>query len=157
MSGRLADAPALLEMLKSSAPVQFRCEGLRLLGEVYRAMDQLSEARAFPARALDLARDGGVRRVEARALLILGNVALLGEPADVEAGEANYRVALTLAEELGMRPLVAHCHLGLGKLYWRAGKREHAHEHLITAVTMYREMDMRFWLEQAEPELRALE
>ena len=58
-----------------------------------------------------------------------------------------------LAEELGMRPLVAHCHRGLGKLY---PKREQAQEHLATATTMYREMDMRFWLEQAEAELRDL-
>jgi hypothetical protein len=54
-----------------------------------------------------------------------------------------------LAEELGMRPLVAHCHLGLGKLSRRVGKDEQAHEHLTTATTMYREMDMRFYLEQA--------
>ena len=62
----------------------------------------------------------------------------------------HYRQALALAEELGMRPLVAHCHLGLGKLYRRTGKREQAREHLTTATTMYREMDMRFYLEQAE-------
>jgi hypothetical protein len=54
-----------------------------------------------------------------------------------------------------MRPLVAHCHLGLGKLYRRTGKREHAQEHLTTATTMYREMDMRFWLEKAEEESQA--
>jgi hypothetical protein len=53
-----------------------------------------------------------------------------------------------------MRPLVAHCHLGLGKLYRRTGKREQAQAHLTTATTMDREMDMRFWLEQAEAELR---
>jgi hypothetical protein len=55
-----------------------------------------------------------------------------------------------------MRPLVAHCHLGLGKLYRRTGKREQATEHLTTAATMYRDMDMRFWLEQAEAELREM-
>ena len=59
---------------------------------------------------------------------------------------------MALAEELGLRPLVAHCHLGLGKLYRRGGKREEAREHLAIATTMYREMDMRFWLEQAETE-----
>jgi hypothetical protein len=52
-----------------------------------------------------------------------------------------------------MRPLVAHCHLGLGKLYRRTGNRQRAQEHLTTATTMYREMDMRFWLEQAEAEM----
>jgi hypothetical protein len=55
-----------------------------------------------------------------------------------------------LAIELSMRPLVAHCHLGLGKLYRRMGDREQASEHLTTATAMYREMEMRFWLEQAE-------
>jgi hypothetical protein len=61
--------------------------------------------------------------------------------------------ALALAEPRGMRPLVAHCHLGLGKLYRRTGTREQAQEHLTTATTMYREMDMRFWLEKAEAEV----
>jgi uncharacterized protein HemY len=55
-----------------------------------------------------------------------------------------------------MRPLVAHCHLGLGKLYRRTGKHDQASEHLTTATTMYREMDMRFWLEKAEAELSRL-
>jgi len=55
-----------------------------------------------------------------------------------------------------MRPLVAHCHLGLGKLCRRTGKREQAQEHLTTATTMYREMDMPFWLAQAEAEMRYL-
>jgi len=59
--------------------------------------------------------------------------------------------------DLGMRPLIAHCHLGLGKLYRRTGQREQAHEHLTTATTMYREMGMTYWLEQAEAEMRASE
>jgi hypothetical protein len=63
---------------------------------------------------------------------------------------------LVCATELGMRPLLAHCHLGLGTLYRRTGKREQAHEDLTTATTMYRELDMRFWLEQAEAETTAL-
>jgi hypothetical protein len=56
-----------------------------------------------------------------------------------------------------MRPLVAYCHLGLDKLYRRTGKREQAQEHLTTAIMMYREMGMRFWLEQAEKEARTKE
>jgi hypothetical protein len=59
-------------------------------------------------------------------------------------------------DDLGMRPLVAHRHLGLGKLYRHTGRREEAHEHLTTATTMYREMDMRFWLEQAEAAMREM-
>jgi Tetratricopeptide repeat len=72
------------------------------------------------------------------------------------AAKTYYRKAMALAEPRGMRPLVAHCHLGLGKLYRRTGKREQAREHLTTATTMYREMDMRFWLERAEAELQPL-
>jgi hypothetical protein len=72
-----------------------------------------------------------------------------------EDGEGYYCEALALAGELGMRPLVAHCHLGLGKLYRRTGKPEQALEHLTTATTMHREMDMQFWLENADVEIRA--
>jgi hypothetical protein len=54
-----------------------------------------------------------------------------------------------------MRPLIAHCRLRLDKLYQRMGRREEAREHVATATTMYREMDMRFWLDQASPAPRA--
>ena len=67
---------------------------------------------------------------------------------DAERSEAHYRAALALAEPRGMRPLVAHCHLGLGKLNGRTGKREQAQEHLTAATTRYSEMGMT-WLEQA--------
>ena len=60
------------------------------------------------------------------------------------------------AELAGERPLVAHCHLGLGKLHRRTAKLEGARDDLTTATAMYREMDMRFWLEQADAELARL-
>jgi hypothetical protein len=67
-----------------------------------------------------------------------------------------YRRALALAASRGMRPLVAHCHLGLGKLYQRTDKHQEAHAHLTTATTMYREMGMTYWLEQVETEIKQL-
>jgi hypothetical protein len=93
----------------------------------------------------------GARGAEAHALYLTGDVASVG------GGDAEscYREALALAGELGMRPLVAHCHLGLGKLHQRTGKREQAHEHLTAATTMYREMGRTYWLAQAEAELGA--
>lgn len=78
------------------------------------------------------------------------------EPRDAENPVRYDRQAVSLAEELGMRPPTAHCHLGLGKLYRRAGKREQAQDHLTAASSMFREMDMQIWLEQAEAELKAL-
>ena len=61
-----------------------------------------------------------------------------------------------LAESRGMRPLIAHCHLGLGKICLRAGTPDQARDHLTSAATMYREMGMTYWLEQAEREMREL-
>jgi hypothetical protein len=74
------------------------------------------------------------------------------------AGDAEgyYREARAPASDLGMRPLLAHCHLGLGTLYGRTGRREQAQEHLTMATTMYREMGMGFWLEKAEAEMKEL-
>jgi len=73
----------------------------------------------------------------------------------VHVWTSSYTLKVALAEPRGMRPLVAHCHLGLAKLSQRNGKRDQAREHLTTATTMYHEMDMRFWLEQAEAEIGA--
>jgi len=69
--------------------------------------------------------------------------------------EGHYGQALALADALGMRPLMAHCHLGLGQLARRTGDPVTAQEHLGTAATMYREMDMGFWREKAEAEMAA--
>jgi hypothetical protein len=78
-------------------------------------------------------------------------------PVAAEDALGYYHEALALADELGMRPLIAHCHLGLGKLYHRTDKREQAREHLTTATTMYREMGMTYWLEKAEAEMMDLQ
>jgi len=126
------------------------------LGEAYLLGDQVEKARESAGRALAMAREYQERGNEADALWLWGEIAWRGDPPDLDAAEAGYRDALSLADALGMRPLVAHCHLGLGKLYRRIGKIEQAHEHLTTATTMYREMDMRFYLEQAEAELKEL-
>ena len=92
--------------------------------------------------------------MEGQVLRMLGDIAAHPDHFEVNTAEAHYRQALALAEALGLRPLMAHCHFGLGALYRRTDKHEQAREHLRTATTMYREMDMRFWLEQAEREMK---
>jgi hypothetical protein len=67
-------------------------------------------------------------------LELLGDVATHPDRFDAERGEDYYRQSLALTEPRGIRPLIAHCHLGLGKLYARTGKREQAHAHLATAT-----------------------
>ena len=86
----------------------------------------------------------------AHACRLLGDIAIHPDQFNAEQGQVHHRKALALAEPRGMRPLIAPCHLGLGKLYQRTSKQEQAVEHLTIATSMYREMDMRFYLEQAE-------
>jgi hypothetical protein len=86
----------------------------------------------------------------------LGDIVSHGERPDTATAATHYRRALALAEPRGMRPLIAHCHLGLGRLYARADRREEVREPLTTAAAMYRQMDMAFWLEQAQVELGGL-
>ncbi len=122
-------------------------------GRTCLSAGRIDEAASYARETLTLTRRLGARASEAHALSLAGDVA---STAGAEDAEGYYREALALADSLGMRPLVAHCHLGLGKLYRRTGKRDQARDDLTTATAMYREMDMRFWLEQAEAELTEL-
>ena len=94
---------------------------------------------------------------QAYALRLLGDIAARREPPAIESAEAHYRQGLALAEELGMRPLQAHCHLGLGTLYRQAGRAALAHAVLSTAIELYRAMGMTFWLPAAEAALAEVE
>jgi len=118
------------------------------LGRAAMLLGQLDEARRLADRAVESSPHHP--GFAAHAQHLLGDIATHPDRFDAEIGEAHYRQALALAEPRRMLPLVAHCHVGLGKLYRRAGKRRETQEHLTSATTMYREMDMRFWLEQAE-------
>jgi class 3 adenylate cyclase/tetratricopeptide (TPR) repeat protein len=124
------------------------------LGRACLTLGRLDEAQRFGERGVELL--SGHLGGRAHALQLLGDIATHPERFDAERGEAHYRQALALAEPRGMRPVIAHCHLGLSKLYQRTGRREQASEHLTIATTMYREMDMSFWLERAEAETREL-
>jgi tetratricopeptide (TPR) repeat protein len=126
------------------------------LGEAHLAAGRRAEAAECAARGLELSIRHGERGFRASILRLLGEIARGGDERQQSEAEGHFGEALALAEPRGMRPVVAHCHLGLGKLYRRTGKREQAREHLTTATTMYREMDMRFWLEQAEAEMKEL-
>jgi hypothetical protein len=85
----------------------------------------------------------------------LGDIATRPDRLEADLGEASYRKSLALAEPLKMRPLIAHCHLGLRRLGRLVGRHRRAREHLILAATMYREMGMAFWLARADAELRS--
>ena len=153
LTGRLAEALALLEDMVARVESMNRsahAANLVRLAEVYLAAGRSEDALNAVGRALELTRAHGLRGGTANGLRVLGDVHAAAPTRGPHLAEAAYREGLALATELGMNPLVAHCHLGLGRLYQRTGEREQSREHLTTAMAMYREMDMSFWLEHAE-------
>jgi tetratricopeptide (TPR) repeat protein len=157
-SGRMSEGLSVLEQgLKAygSGTAFFSLFTVHL-GRVYVLVNRLDDALSSAERAIAVARERGELGHEAWALHLLGEIASHRDRPDVAAAEAHHHAAIGRGSELGMRPLVAHCHLGLGKLYRRTGKREQAQTHLTTATAMYREMDMTYWLERATTETNAL-
>jgi tetratricopeptide (TPR) repeat protein len=154
LSGRIQEGVSLLEQAyregKSTGRTGVVIWVQQMLAEVYLECGREASAAATAQDALDTSRRAGRRGGEARMMRILGDIAASGAAPDFDKAQRFYRDALDLAGELGMRPLVAHCHLGLGKLLRRTGKPDQAQEHLSTAATIYHEMDMSFWLEKAE-------
>ena len=161
LSGRVTEALPLLESAVKSD------EGLGLvtgqplfitwLSEGYLRGHRREEAVALAGQALDLSRACQERGNEAYALRLLGDIAAHGGPLDVEQAEGHYRHALALAEELGMCPLQAHCHRGLGTLYATLGHPEQSRAELSIAIELYQAMGMTFWLPQAEAALAQVE
>jgi len=152
LSGRVTEGLTLLNEAQESDE-QWQTLIVAHMGEAFLLADRPDDAVAFAGRALTFARERGQRGYEAWALRLLGEIASHPDPPDVGKAEAPYREAMALADELGMRPLVAHCHLGLGTLYSKVGRREDARAELAAAIDLYRSMDMTFWLPQAEAAL----
>jgi tetratricopeptide (TPR) repeat protein len=160
LAGCLAEAVPLLEQAVEQ-DTSWRGGGYVLgvawLGETYLLANRMEEARTRATRALALSQTRKERGNEAWTLRLLGDIAAHSVPLEVEQAETYYRQVLILAEELGMRPLQAHCHRGLGTLYAATGQREQARAALSTAMEMYRAMDMTFWLPQTEAALAQVE
>ena len=123
------------------------------LGAGYLLAGRVEGAHRLAERLLALSRDRKERGNQSWALWLLGEIAAQRHPPDAAQAEAHYRHALALAEELGMRPLVAHCHAGLGTLYTTTGRWKQARAELSVAIALYRVMEMPFWLTQAEATL----
>jgi class 3 adenylate cyclase/tetratricopeptide (TPR) repeat protein len=161
LGGRVADALPLLtqalEQCVAMGRVASQASCSLPLGEAQLLTGRLDEAHTLAAWTLALAREHQEQGHEAYALHLLGDIDAHCAPPEHESAEAHYRQALTLAEELGMRPLQAHCHRGLGTLYAATGQRDQARTALSTAIALYRTMDMTFWLPQTEAALAQVE
>jgi tetratricopeptide (TPR) repeat protein len=148
---RLREGENLLERRIAGGTIDQSGMDYQWLGRAALLLGRLNDARRLAECSLRYSPSHPGYAAHAQHLL--GDLASYPDQFDAERGEALYRQALALAEPRGMRPLVAHCHFGLSKLHRRTGKREQAREHLTTAMTMYRDMEMSYWLEQAEAEM----
>ena len=161
LAGRVAEALPLLEQVVTQTDamgvVFDHVLGMIPLGEGYLRAGRIADALQQAQQAVDVCRQHHQRGHEAWALRLLGAVATRGHPPEVAQATGHYQQALTLAEALGMRPLVAHCHYGLGTLYSATGQREQARTALSTAIEMYQAMEMTFWLPQTEAALAQVE
>jgi tetratricopeptide (TPR) repeat protein len=157
LDGRVATGLSLVEHGVEQEIARGRSRRLVLavayLSEAYLLAGRLEDARQRAAQALDLAHQYQQRGAQARALWLLGESTALQASPEIEPAVSHYRQALALAEELGMRPLQAHCHRGLGTLYARLGQWEQARPELGAALDFYRDMAMTFWLPQVEAAL----
>jgi hypothetical protein len=118
------------------------------LSEAGFLVGRMEEAIHLAHRTFELMQQHKEPGNHAWALRLLGEIVAHRDPPDVESAAAHYRQALALAEDLGMRPLMAHCHRGLGTLYAQMDQCEQARAELSTAIALYRAMDMTFWLPQ---------
>jgi tetratricopeptide (TPR) repeat protein len=161
LGGRVADAvPLLTEAMQQSAATKRASDEALCslsLGEAQMQAGRLEEAHALAERTLALACEHQHRSHQAYALHLLGEIAMRRDPSDVASSETHYQQALALADELGMRSLQAHCHRGLGTLYATTGQRQQARTAFMTAIDLYRAMEMTFWLPQTEAALAQVE
>jgi tetratricopeptide (TPR) repeat protein len=159
LAGRLGEAMPLLRQAVDQAdamPISaIQSRRLAHLSTACMLDGRMEEALALAGRALEVARDLRARGYEAHALRHLGDVQGRQEGPPAKAAEHSYQQALTLAEDLGMRPLAAHCRLGLGRLYRGRGWQAQARAELSAAVDLFRTLDMAFWLARAERERTA--
>jgi tetratricopeptide (TPR) repeat protein len=135
----------------------YQARRLVWLSEALLLAGRTEEATAIAERAIDFAHTHKECGNEAHALRLQGDITMHRNPLDIKQAETHYQQALTLANELGMRPLQAHCHRGLGTLYSRTRQAEQARNELSTAIEMYRDMEMTFWLPETEAALAAVE
>ena len=154
LAGRSADAiPLLEEALDRGQRHWLEPVPSLALAEAYLRTGRAHDAGQLAERAFIQARQRGQRGHEAWLRWLLGEIAARHPGPAVPAAEEHYGEALALATELAMRPLVAHCHRGLGDWYRRSGDRARAVEHLATARRLYREMNVKLWLPEMEAEL----
>jgi tetratricopeptide (TPR) repeat protein len=157
-SNQLADGIGRIEQAveRMGAVLFARFWARWFLADAYPLAGRLDDARRAAEGAAADARALCAPGLEAYARCLFVAIEAESERPDVDVADFHFSEAISVATELGLRPLAAHCHARLAKLYGRIGKHPQAHEHFQTATAMYREMGMAYWLEQAEAAFKGL-
>jgi tetratricopeptide (TPR) repeat protein len=148
LAGRTAEAIPLLEQGVDQQGTHYSLRVAYLSGG-YLRLGQIDKALQLAECAVKFSLERKERGYQAWILRLLGEIHAQRDSQALEQAEEYYQQALTLATELGMRPLQAHCHLGLGKLYGQIGRPAQAQAELNTATNLYQTMGMTFWLSEA--------
>ncbi len=159
-SGRISDGISYLEQgvdtLTTLRVMLRRSLVIGWLGEAYLSAGRIDDAAVCAGKALEFARDQQERGNEADALRLLGDIALRRGGREIEGAAESYRQAMAIAEDLELRPLLARCHVGIGRVHLRTDDPANAREHLTTALDMFRAMQMRYWPENVAAEMAEL-
>ncbi len=161
LSGQASEAVSRLEQDDETADLSRQIGRMSvsasMLSEVYWLAGRCEDAQALAVKAYERAHENKERGSQGWALRLLGDIAMHRESPEIDQAKTHYQQALTLANELGMRPLQAHCHHSLGTLYGQNGQPEQARAELSKAIEMYRDMEMTFWLPETEAALAEVE
>jgi class 3 adenylate cyclase/tetratricopeptide (TPR) repeat protein len=158
--GRLDEAHHLLESAVAHTASMRRLAGQAMrvawLSSAYLFAGRADEAETLARRGLELAAESKDKGSHAWLMGVLADVTVRRRPLNVEKAEADYGMALALAQELGMRPLRAHCHMGIGNLHAQVQNAARARSELHAAIDIYKAISMPYWLSKAEDALSKL-
>jgi tetratricopeptide (TPR) repeat protein len=159
-SGRISEGISYLEQgaetLTTLRVMLRRSLVIGWLGEGYLCAGRIDDAADCAGKALGFAQNQQECGNEAEALRLLGDIALRRGGSEMEVATERYRQAMTIGKDLGLRPLLARCHVGIGKAHLRMDDPENARKHLITALDMFRAMQIRYWPDNVAAEMAEL-
>ena len=159
-SGRLTEALPYLEQgvddSLNSGRAAFLALSMASLAEGYLFAGRVDDAIATANRALALAQQHKERGHEAWATKLLGDTSMHEGRRVPDQAEAHYRRALGLCRELHMRPLAAHCRVGIGSVHAARGSIAEARTEIAAAIDEFRGMEMTLWQERAQAVLKSM-
>ena len=125
-------------------------------GYVYLLAGKVGEAEHVAISTMQLVDQHGYRGNQAKLAQLLGDIYASYSLPKADKAIDYYNQAISLANELQMKPLIAQCNRSLGLLYKGNQNYEKASPYLAHAVQLFSDMEMNQWVVRAEQELEAV-